>query len=115
MAEALDASRESVFRRKRQAREGGTEAPRIKEAPGRPRRRRAVREVVADEHESAMAAHRGMRRPQKRPGIAQALFTGSHLAYINPYRRCLKTYRSAQYQISTHVTELPITTLQVHK
>ncbi|GAB2467712.1 hypothetical protein GCM10027187_39860 [Streptosporangium sandarakinum] len=38
VAEVLDVGRESVFRWKRQAQEGGVKALRIKKAPGRPRR-----------------------------------------------------------------------------
>ncbi|WP_307827589.1 IS630 family transposase [Planomonospora sp. ID82291] len=53
MADALDVGRESVFRWKRQARTGGTEALRIKKAPGRPRKLRpgqeqSVQAVVRD-------------------------------------------------------------------
>ncbi|GGL51567.1 hypothetical protein GCM10014719_61100 [Planomonospora parontospora subsp. antibiotica] len=53
VAEALDVGRESIFRWKRQARSGGTEALRIKKAPGRPRRLRpgqeqTVQAVVRD-------------------------------------------------------------------
>ncbi|MBG0831675.1 IS630 family transposase [Planomonospora sp. ID67723] len=53
VAEALDVGRESIFRWKRQARTGGSEALRIKKAPGRPRRLRpgqeqTVKAVVRD-------------------------------------------------------------------
>lgn len=53
VAEALGVGRESVFRWKRQVREGGVEALRIKKAPGRPRRlspgrEQSVKAVVRD-------------------------------------------------------------------
>ncbi|MBG0825780.1 IS630 family transposase [Planomonospora sp. ID91781] len=44
VAEALDVGRESIFRWKRQARSGGTEALRIKKASGRPRKLRPGQE-----------------------------------------------------------------------
>ncbi|GGL57795.1 hypothetical protein GCM10014719_69030 [Planomonospora parontospora subsp. antibiotica] len=53
VAEALGVGRESISRRKRQAHSGGTEALRIKKAPGRPRRlspgqEQTVQAVVRD-------------------------------------------------------------------